>query len=63
MRDRGLGSVPGHTLLFAGGSAGGRGAMVNIDYLPDVLASLGASSVRLLGYLDSNYWIDDGCGM
>jgi len=63
VRDHGLGSAPGHTLLFAGGSAGGRGAMVNLDYLPAVLASLGAGSVRLLGYLDSNYWIDDGCGM
>lgn len=37
VRDHGLGSAPGHTLLFGGGSAGGRGAIVK---LPDLANEL-----------------------
>ncbi len=29
----GLGQIEGQTLVLAGGSAGGRGAMVNLDYM------------------------------
>ena len=62
VQDHGLGSREGHTLLFGGLSAGGRGAMVNLDYLPALLERLGvAENVRLLSYPDSPYWIDDGC--
>eukprot|EP00041_Stephanoeca_diplocostata_P004778 m.50165 g.50165 ORF g.50165 m.50165 type:complete len:339 (-) comp15359_c0_seq2:14-1030(-) len=55
----GLGSAPGHTLVFGGGSAGGRGAMVNLDFVPGILDALGAHGVRTMGFPDSPYWIDE----
>ena len=59
VKAHGLGSKPGHTLLFGGGSAGGRGAMVNLDFVPGLLADMGAASApRVLGFPDSPYWID-----
>lgn len=51
---QGLGSVFATTLVFGGASAGGRGAMVTLDFVPALLPS----NVRVLGFLDSPYWID-----
>jgi len=50
---QGLGA--GDTLLFAGGSAGGRGAMAHLDF---VAGDLRPKGVRVLGLLDSNYYVD-----
>jgi hypothetical protein len=44
---------PGSTLIWSGGSAGGRGAMVLLD---EIASSL--RGVNVLGYLDSNYYVD-----
>jgi len=45
-------------LLFGGGSAGARGAMVHLDFVPDMLGSSVADRVEVLGFLDSPYWLD-----
>lgn len=50
----GMGSVAGSRLLYSGCSAGGRGAMYNIDWLQGLLPA----SVTLRGLLDSPLWID-----
>lgn len=53
-RVHGLGSKPGQTLLFGGGSAGGRGVMANLDFLPGLLEDMELPSVpRVLGFPDS----------
>jgi len=50
---------PQHTLVFGGGSAGGRGAMVNLDYVPGMLQEfVGRGQVKVIGFLDSSYWLD-----
>ena len=56
----GLGS--GHegardTMVFAGNSAGARGAMVHLDYVPQMLQSASAH-VDVVGFLDSPMWLD-----
>lgn len=51
LKSRGLES--GSTLIWSGGSAGGRGAMVLLDEVAETLPE-----VKVLGYLDSNYYID-----
>jgi O-palmitoleoyl-L-serine hydrolase len=59
LQARGLGQ--GHangkkqTLIFGGGSAGARGAMVHLDR---VAAHLGSSVKRVVGFLDSPYYLD-----
>eukprot|EP01050_Picozoa_sp_SAG11_P023578 SAG11_NODE_4777_length_1769_cov_2.404192_1_plen_229_part_00 len=54
VKEHALGSKPGQTLLFGGGSAGGRGVMANLDYLPGLLSDLKAASApRVLGFPDS----------
>ena len=58
VKQHGLGSAPGHTVLFGGGSAGGRGAMSNLDYIAPQLEALGAKGVKVMGFPDSAYWID-----
>ena len=58
VKRHGLGSKPGHRLLFGGGSAGSRGGMATLDYVGPMLAELGAVGVTVLGFLDSAYWID-----
>jgi hypothetical protein len=45
------------TLIFAGGSAGARGAMVHLDYVPEMLGDA-AVNVDIVGMLDSPAWID-----
>jgi len=46
-----------HTLIFGGGSAGARGAMVHLDYVSGMLGSV-APKVNVVGFLDSPAWID-----
>ena len=60
VKEYGLGSKPGHTLLFGGGSAGGRGVMANLDFIPGLLSAMPqvSSPPRVLGFPDSPYWID-----
>ena len=49
-----LGSSPGQTLLFGGGSAGGRGVMANLDFLPGLLTDMKVAwAPRVLGFPDS----------
>lgn len=48
------GLVAGQTLLFAGGSAGGRGAMAWLDAIPLLVPE----GVTVLGLLDSGYYLD-----
>merc|ERR1719499_1551359 len=54
-----LGKLNGQTttVVFAGQSAGGRGAMFNIDYISNWFSLQKDLDVRLLGFLDSPYWI------
>jgi hypothetical protein len=60
----GLGAQPGQTLLFGGGSAGGRGVMANLDFVPGLLRAMMTADgtavhpPRVLGFPDSPYWID-----
>lgn len=55
---QGLGSRSSpDVLLFGGGSAGARGAMVHLDYVPEMLGAV-ASNVEVVGFLDSPLWID-----
>ena len=63
VRDFGLGSQANQTLVFGGASSGAMGAMLLLDHIPTLLASLDARPVRLLGFADSAYWIDDECGI
>eukprot|EP01060_Flectonema_neradi_P027411 TRINITY_DN3701_c3_g1_i1.p1 TRINITY_DN3701_c3_g1~~TRINITY_DN3701_c3_g1_i1.p1 ORF type:complete len:380 (+),score=54.75 TRINITY_DN3701_c3_g1_i1:70-1209(+) len=51
-----MGSTPGETLLFSGCSAGGRGAMVNLDYIPQIVPQFPPSSIT--GMLDSALYIN-----
>lgn len=44
-------------LLFGGGSAGARGAMVHLDFVPSMLGSA-AEHVEVVGFLDSPLWMD-----
>ncbi len=46
-------------LLLGGSSAGGRGAMVQLDYVPGMLGDASAN-VDVVGVLDSPLWIDEG---
>ena len=47
-------------LVFSGCSAGGRGAMVNLDYIPTILKDLkiNIDKKNIIGILDSPLWID-----
>lgn len=46
--------------MFAGGSAGSRGAMIHMDYVPQMLAEAGANpdGIAVVGFMDSPLWID-----
>jgi hypothetical protein len=55
---RGLGNSGGKDLvIFGGESAGGRGAMVHVDDVPEMLGQA-AAFVDVVGLLDSSMWID-----
>jgi len=56
VNDQGLGKAPNTKLVFGGGSAGARGAMTHLD---SVAAEM-PSQVEVLGFLDSNMWLDVG---
>ena len=43
-------------LLFGGGSAGARGAMVHLDYVPQMIGGASAN-VDVIGVLDSPLWM------
>ena len=46
------------TLIFGGSSAGGRGAMVHVDYVLEMLGPSAANNIIIRGFLDSPLWID-----
>ena len=52
--------LPPPTFIVGGCSAGSRGAMMNLDYVPGILAEAGvaAGSVTVVGFLDSPLWVD-----
>mmetsp|Transcript_82332 Transcript_82332/g.207767 ORF Transcript_82332/g.207767 Transcript_82332/m.207767 type:complete len:441 (-) Transcript_82332:149-1471(-) len=57
---RGLGSDQHggrQLLIFGGGSAGSRGAMVHLDYVPSMLGKA-SQNVDIVGFLDSPLWLD-----
>jgi len=55
----GLGQGAGRPLIILSGqSAGGRGAMVNLDYVRGMLGGMLAQRADVLGFLDSPLWID-----
>ncbi|EKX42944.1 hypothetical protein GUITHDRAFT_110990 [Guillardia theta CCMP2712] len=51
---RAHGLSKGHTLIFGGCSAGGRGAMFNLEYLPEFIPQ----GVKIAGFFDSPMWVD-----
>lgn len=62
VRRHGLGSGVGgrqDLLVFGGGSAGARGAMVHLDYVPEMLGARAAAHVTVRGFLDSPLWLDE----
>merc|ERR1712166_711420 len=54
--NKGLGSSKAF-MLFGGGSAGSRGAMVHLDYVPSMLGTA-ASQVEVVGFMDSPLYLD-----
>jgi hypothetical protein len=46
------------TILFGGASAGGRGAMIHLDYVSKMLGSSIAKNIIVRGFLDSPLWIN-----
>lgn len=54
----GLGSTEGAKILIAGCSAGARGTMFTIDYVPEMLHQLGVANFELVTLLDSPMWVD-----
>jgi len=60
VKRHGLGSGKGgeDLLIFGGQSAGSRGAMVHLDYVPEMLGPKAAENVKVVGFLDSPYWLD-----
>lgn len=54
----GLGAVSDTTLIFGGSSAGSRGAMAHLDYVPAMLGSASANVNKIVGFLDSPLWLD-----
>jgi len=56
---RGLGQGPNQDLvIFGGSSAGGRGAMVHLDFVSRMIGPEAAARVTVKGFLDSPFWID-----
>eukprot|EP01065_Artemidia_motanka_P047358 TRINITY_DN740_c0_g1_i1.p1 TRINITY_DN740_c0_g1~~TRINITY_DN740_c0_g1_i1.p1 ORF type:complete len:389 (+),score=61.45 TRINITY_DN740_c0_g1_i1:57-1223(+) len=58
VRVHGLGSSSGHQVVFGGGSAGGRGAMVHLDYVAQMAGPAAAANMDVVGFLDSPLWLD-----
>lgn len=55
---KGLGGRAGTTLLFAGTSAGGRGAMTHLDYVPQMMGPTAAAHTTVYGFMDSIMHLD-----
>ena len=55
MQNEGLCKNPGDLVVFSCGSAGARGAMVNLDTVADMLTPKG---LKVIGLLDSPLWMD-----
>jgi hypothetical protein len=51
---------PPPRLIIAGCSAGSRGAMMNLDYVPGMLEDLGVApgTIHVVGFFDSPLWVD-----
>ena len=45
-------------VIYGGGSAGGRGAMVHLDYISSMLGHRASANVKVVGFIDSALWID-----
>lgn len=62
VKTHGLGSAPGTRVLYTGCSAGGRGALFNLEYVQSLLATqLLATPSNMVAYgglLDSAFWMD-----
>ena len=58
--NHGMGSTPGTRILFAGCSAGSRGALFTADYVLPMLESMGVSpaNVEVQALFDSPLWVD-----
>ena len=55
MMQQGLGSLPNTRLLFAGCSAGSRGAMFNLDRI----TASAPAGMQVFGLFDSPLWVDE----
>ena len=55
---KGLGARSGTTLVFGGSSAGSRGAMIHLDYVPEMMGPAAASRTTVYGFLDSPMHLD-----
>ena len=49
----------GARVVFGGGSAGGRGAMVHLDAVAEALAAEPFSAAEVVGFLDSPFYVDE----
>lgn len=60
VQKRGMAREEGHTVILGGVSAGARGAMVNLDYVPEFVADAGGTTkgLQVYGLLDSPLWMD-----
>lgn len=59
MVQRGLGQgSKRHQLIFGGQSAGGRGAMVHLEYVHEMLGSIAGANTDVFGLLDSPLYLD-----
>lgn len=58
VKDYGLGDRADDQVVFGGYSAGGRGAMVNIDKIVDIPEALGKHPIKVLGALDSPLYMN-----
>ena len=58
--NHGMGSTPGERLLFAGCSAGSRGAMFTADYVGPMLEQMGVdlANIEIQALFDSPMWVD-----
>jgi len=55
--DLGADKIQPTTVVFGGQSAGGRGAMVNLDHIHNLYASNSDLDVNVVGWLDSPLWL------
>ena len=58
VKRRGLGQRGSDVVVFGGGSAGSRGAMVHLEYVRDWVRPNPKHSFSVIGHLDSPLWVD-----